>query len=60
MSFTNFMVDDFIQGKVGDTSKSGIEAAKGQNRNFAVRYTLGLDLRSGRFITGEGLMPLFQ
>jgi hypothetical protein len=60
VSFTNFMVDDLIQGKVGDTSKSGIEAAKGQNRNFAVRYSLGLDLRSGRFITGEGLMPLFQ
>jgi hypothetical protein len=60
VSFTNFMVDDFIQGKVGDSSEAGIDVAKGKNRNFAVRYSLGLELRSGRFITGEGLMPLFQ
>ena len=60
LSFTNFMVDDFIQGKVGDSSESGIDVAKGGNRNFAVRYSLGVDLRSGRFVTGEGLMPLFR
>jgi hypothetical protein len=59
-AFANFMVDDLIYGKVGDATKAGVAAASGRNRNFAVRYSLGLEVRSGRFFTGEALMPLFN
>jgi hypothetical protein len=60
VSFTDFIVDDLIQGKVGDSTKNGIDVAQGKNRNFEVRYSLGLELRSGRFLTNEALYPLFR
>jgi tetrahydromethanopterin S-methyltransferase subunit G len=60
MPFADFMVDDLLTGITGDSSKGGVAVAGGRERNFSVRYSLGLDVRSGRFFTDEQLSPLFQ
>lgn len=60
VSFADFMVDDFLQEKVGDTTKEGIKIARGESPEFEVRYSLGVDLRNGPISTGEALRPLFQ
>lgn len=59
-SFTNFMVDEFIGGRVGDATEHGIDTAEGKDRKFKVRYSVGVDLRRGRFFTDEDLQPLFR
>jgi hypothetical protein len=59
-SFADFMVDGVIRGNIGDSTEQGKNVAAGRNRQFHVRYSIGIDVRAGRFFSGESLAPLFS